>query len=131
MLNLVRAEILKMSKLVFMRVAALLPAGFCVFILAILFLVKLTGSDMGNPLSPPSSGPDLGSGAFTFGSFVFFTGIAKFYAPGLVIIAGLIIQNEYNWNTVKMLAIREPSRPRLILSKAAYMAVSAVAMFII
>ena len=131
MLNLVRAEVLKMSKLVFMRVAALIPAGFCVFILVILFAVKLTGSDLGNPLSPPTTGPDLGTGAFTFGSFVFFTGIGNFYALGLVIIAGLIIQNEYNWNTVKMLAIREPSRTRLVLSKAAYMALFAVVMVVI
>jgi ABC-2 type transport system permease protein len=131
MLNLIQAEVLKMSKLVFMRVAVLIPAGFCVSILAILFIVKLTGSDMGNPLSPPNTGPDLGTGAFTFGSFVFFTGIGNFYALGLVIIAGLIIQNEYNWNTIKMLAIREPSRTRLVLSKAAYMAVFAVALVVI
>jgi ABC-2 type transport system permease protein len=132
MLNLVRAEILKISKLGFIRVAVLVPPGVCLVILAILFIFKLAGNDFGN--IPSSSGfdrtgPDLGDGAFAFGGAIFLTGIASFYALGLVIVSGLIIQNEYNWSTIKMLAIREPSRTRLMLTKVAFMVVFALTMF--
>ncbi len=131
MLNLVLAEILKLRKLRFMVVTIFIPLGLCAALLTIMLLIKGFGASYGSlPSDPTNTGPDLGKGVFSFGGLIFLNGIGAFYAIGLVIIGGLIIQSEYNWNTIKMLAIREPSRPRLILAKAAFMALYTVVVIV-
>ncbi len=132
MYNLVSAEVLKQSRSVFLRVALLVPLGFSLTVLVVLLAGKFFGVAYGNLADTAiPGGPDVGKGVFGFGATVVMLGIGQIYTIGLVAIAGQVIQGEFNWSTIKMLAIREPSRTRLILAKAAFMALYILALAVV
>lgn len=131
MLSLVQAEIIKQSKLGLVRVVTVAPLVASLLISALLLVVKAFGGSFGPPPSRAfaSSGPNVSfDGVLGSSTTIVLTGIASLYALGLVLVAGLIITNEYSFSTIKMLATREPSRPRLILSKVIFIALYALLM---
>ncbi len=88
-----------------------------------MIILKILGVDFGNP--PTSLGPlspDIGGGTFGLASQILLVAVGGLYLIGLALMGGMIGSSEYSWNTIKMLATREPSRPRIILSKALFLA---------
>ncbi len=120
MLNLLQAEILKQRKLTFIKVVTLAPVVGVGILSVLLIALKLFGNDFG-PV--PTRTGNMGGGLIGYSSGYILNGLASLYSFGLVLVAGQAVNNEYNWSTIKMLATREPSRTRIILSKALFMVV--------
>ena len=123
MLNLLRAEVIKEGKLNFVRIVTLAPLVLAGIISLIYLVLRLTGTNFGSKPSQvaTATGADLGEGVIAFSSSIVLAGFTSLYTIVLVLIAGQIINNEYSWSTIKMLATREPSRPRIILAKALFL----------
>ncbi len=122
MLNLLRAEILKQSKIGIIRVITFAPLVVCLVLSLLMLMLKAFGADLGTSPSRVGSGTvELGSGPVALASSIVLTGFASLFALAMVIVAGFIVSNEYSWSTIKMIATREASRPRIILAKAYFM----------
>jgi ABC-2 type transport system permease protein len=123
MLNLLRAEIIKQSRLKLVIIIGLSPAIVAVVITAIMIILKILGVDFGDP--PENLGPltpDIGGGTFGLASQILLVAVGGLYLIGIALLGGMIGSSEYSWSTIKMLATREASRPRIILSKALFLA---------
>ncbi len=121
MLNLLRAEILKQGRLKLIMLIAISPAILTWLVLGTLVFMKIGGADFGNVPNSGSATLDIGAGTFALASNILIVSMGGLYLIGLVIIGGMVGSNEYSWHTIKMLATREPSRPRIILSKTLFL----------
>ncbi|NWJ48000.1 MAG: ABC transporter permease [Chloroflexi bacterium] len=119
LINSYRHEFFKGSKLKYYRYVLLLPPLLTAVIMLIQTLVKV----FGNPKLSPSSLTNLndvyglgleGSVAFASGTLTPLYGV---FSLLLIIGCALMVSNEYRWNTMKVLATRQPDRMRLVLSK--------------
>lgn len=128
MFNLVRAELVKNSRLPLVKVLVLAPLAATVILSLLVIFIKLAGNDFGSAPQGSLGLVDLGGGVFAFSSQIVLTGIGALYALATVIVGGQIVSHEYGWSTIKMIATREPSRPRLILAKAIFLALFALVM---
>jgi ABC-type transport system involved in multi-copper enzyme maturation permease subunit len=125
MFNLFRAEFLKQSRTTLFRVLLSAPAAIVAAIVVVLFLARTLTGTAGSP--PSDSGILNGIGADFGGGIYFLTGnlllstVGGLYSLGLVIVAAVIITSEFSQSTIKMIATREASRPRIVLSKVLYL----------
>lgn len=123
MFNLLRAEIIKQSRLKLVTIIGLSPAIVAAVIMGIMIVLKILGVDFGN--APTSMGPltpDIGGGTFGLASQILLVAVGGLYLIGIALMGGMAGSSEYSWNTIKMLATREASRTRIILSKALFLA---------
>lgn len=126
MFNLFRAELLKQSRTTFFKVLLLAPP-LVTLGLAVIFMVAktLAGEDFGT--NPPTNsltrgqGVDFGGGIYQLSAAIMLEGIGGLYSLGLVIVGGQIINSEFSLSTIKMLATREASRWRILLTKIVYL----------
>ena len=128
MFNLVRAEILKQRRSTFVKVVTLSPFIGLGLLTAVYVTFKIGGSDFGDP---PNAVGNMGNGLFALSSAILLNGLHIIFAILLIALASQIISNEYRWNTIKMLAIREPSRPKIVISKAIFLAIYTLFMMIL
>ncbi len=120
MLNLVRAEILKYIRLKLVLFIAFAPAIISLLVAGAYLFMKVAGVDFGNV--PGEVGlAATGGGTFGLASGFVIVAVNGVYLIGLVITGGMVGSNEYGWHTIKMLATREPSRPRIMLSKTLFL----------
>ncbi len=132
-----RLELFKGSKQMFYKIMLGVPIAIPLVIMAIQVGVKIFSNvEVGIPSSNPFlSLTDLGSeGSFAIANRLMFVQFASIYGFILVIACALSVANEYRWNTIKMVATRQPSRIKLVLSKCLFglslVAVSTVSMLI-
>jgi ABC-type transport system involved in multi-copper enzyme maturation permease subunit len=120
MLNLLRAEILKYIRLKLILFIAFAPALITLLIAGVFLFMKLAGVDFGDvPVAIGLSA--IGGGTFGLASNFVIMAVNGIYLIGLVIAGAMVGSNEYGWHTIKMLATREPSRPRIMLSKTLFL----------
>jgi ABC-type transport system involved in multi-copper enzyme maturation permease subunit len=116
-----RFEMFKITRMQFYRVALTFPLAIS--------LIALIGMTIIRFVSPPEVGvPSLPRGAIDYyglgteGTFVsaassVLSALLTLATITVIITASLLIGSEYNTNTIKMLAIRQASRVKLVLSK--------------
>jgi ABC-type transport system involved in multi-copper enzyme maturation permease subunit len=127
MLNLLRAEILKYSRLKIILFIAFSSVLITLLVVGAMVILKLAGVDFGNV--PAGLGLlEIGGGTFGLAANIIIVGVNGIYLIGLVITGAMVGSNEFGWHTIKMLATREASRPRLILSKTLFLLVMAAFM---
>lgn len=134
--NMYRHEIFKGSKQQFYRVLL----GFPIVLITLIGVLQLVARGLtastGQPASLPdfsqtSNGYDLGGkSGFALANFMVFSTLAQGFAIVIVIAGALSAANEYRWNTIKMLATRQPSRVYLILSKGLFALTLVAGMFV-
>jgi ABC-type transport system involved in multi-copper enzyme maturation permease subunit len=134
MFNLLRSEIIKHSRLKVVVLIGLSPAILTSMVIGAFLFMKIVGVDFGpiptgSGLDPTS--PGTGAGTFGLANTIVVVSMGGLYLIGLVILGGMVGSNEYGWHTLKMLATREPSRVRIILSKGLFMATLAAFMAVV
>lgn len=132
MFNLWRAEILKVRSLRLVRIITFAPLVLSLALSALVIVLRSLGVEFGNvPERVEGVTPEIGRGLFALSGALVLVGLGGLYALALVLVGGLITANEYTWTTVKMVAIREPSRLRLVLAKALLLLSYAILMLVI
>jgi ABC-type transport system involved in multi-copper enzyme maturation permease subunit len=122
--NAFRHEIYKGRKQIFYGLVVASPLLASLLLIMVHLMIKLLSQvDPGIPESPirPGQPYDLGSGS-TFGisSRILFLNFGLLYNVLLILACILSVGNEYRWNTIKMLATRQPRRANLVLSKVLF-----------
>lgn len=118
-----RQEIFKGRKQLFYRLVLGMPIAIPIVIMVIQVFVKIFSRvETGVPDSSPfSSFTDFGlQGTFAISNRLMFLQFGGVYGAIVVIACALSVANEYRWNTIKMLATRQPSRIKLVLSKCLF-----------
>lgn len=132
MLNLVRAEIIKHFRLRLVLLIAISPAIITILVTGIIIFMKAIGVDFGRvPSVVGATFPNIGTGTFGLATNILIVSVSGIYLIGLVIVGAMAGSNEYGWHTIKMLATREPSRPRIVLSKTLFLLFMAVFMMVV
>lgn len=121
MVNLLRAEILKFSRLKLILLIAFSSALITLLVVGAMLILKLAGVDFGNIPVGGVGLLEIGGGTFGLAANIIIVGVNGIYLIGLVITGAMAGSNEYGWHTIKMLATREASRPRIILSKVLFL----------
>lgn len=132
MFNLLRAELIKHGRLKLVIFIAIVPAIITALVLGALTFMKIVGVDFGRV--PDTSTPlfgNIGTGTFGLASNILIVSVGGLYLIGLVIVGGMVGYNEYGWHTIKMLATRKASRPRIILSKTLFLVTLAAFMMVV
>lgn len=120
MFNLLRAEVLKFMRLKLLLFIAFSPLLITLLVLVAFVFLKLGGVDFGRiPIS--IGGVATGGGTFGLAVNILVVTANGVYLIGLVIAGAMVGSNEYSWHTIKMLATREPSRARIMLSKTLFL----------
>jgi|GEM_PF-2311995 len=119
-----RHELFKGTKHKFYAFVVFIPPVLTLLIIFLQFLVKIFGKvppGVPNRLNPTAVLYGLGDkGTFAEASSTILVGLGGFYGLLLIIAATLTVANEYRWNTIKMLATRQPVRANLVLSKCLF-----------
>lgn len=120
LLSSYRHEFFKANKQLFYRILVFLPALVALITIVIQLLDKLFSRVKPVYSSSFSSFNNLyglrGESVFDNSASIY-GGLSSIFGLILIIAAGTLVSNEYRWNTIKMLAIRQPSRVSLVLSK--------------
>lgn len=117
--NSYRHEVFKASRQLFYKLVILVPFVVGLAISALLVMVRmLAQKSLPTPMDNFLSPYDLGqTGSFAFTNNMVLTSLAPLYNLVLIVACSLAVANEYRWNTIKMLATRQPSRMQYVLSK--------------
>ncbi len=119
-----RHELFKGVKHKFYAFVIFIPPALTLLIILLQFLIKIfgnVGSRVPTNSSITNSLYGLGDkGTFAEASSTLLVGIGGSYGILLIIAATLMVANEYRWNTIKMLATRQPVRANLVLSKCLF-----------
>jgi ABC-type transport system involved in multi-copper enzyme maturation permease subunit len=113
-------EVFKVSHQQFYRILLILPIIIAVIAVSAMTVLRF--------IAPPKSGIPKPTqldwyalsyeGSFGMSSNIFLTGFVSILLHFVLVVAcSLLVGNEYSWNTIKMLAIRQSSRVKLVLSK--------------
>ncbi len=118
-----RHELFKAVRQPFYVLMTLFPLILAGVVMVFLVVVKtLAGSPGALPPGGPSGAYDLGQGLFANNADAVLGTLANFYTILVIIGCALSVSNEYRWNTIKMLATRQPSRVKLVLAKCLFAA---------
>lgn len=119
-----RSEIFKTSKQMFYKVLLGVPIAIPLVIMLVQTGIKIFSNkvETGVPSSRTFvSTIELGNeGTFAISNRLMFVQFNSILSIILVVACCLSVANEYRWNTVKMLATRQPSRIKLVLSKCLF-----------
>lgn len=118
-----RSEIFKGSRQMFYKVLLGVPIAIPLVIMLVQTGVKIFSKvETGIPSSRTFlSTIELGNeGTFAISNRLMFVQFNGVFSIIVVIACALNVSNEYRWNTVKMLATRQPSRIKLVLSKCLF-----------
>jgi ABC-type transport system involved in multi-copper enzyme maturation permease subunit len=120
LLSSFRHELFKANKQLFYRVLVILPMFIALISIFFQLLDKISARFTPEYSSSFSSFNNTyglkGQSVFDNSASVY-GGLSSIFGLILIITAGTLISNEYRWNTIKMLAIRQSSRINLVLSK--------------
>jgi ABC-type transport system involved in multi-copper enzyme maturation permease subunit len=123
--NMYRHELFKGRKQIFYKLLLGFPAVLISLVGMLQALVRVLNSAIPNEPVPDFS---LSTSSYDFGGKSAF-GLANLLglqqlggALGLIVVVAcaLSVANEYRWNTIKMLALRQPSRARLVVAKGLF-----------
>jgi ABC-type transport system involved in multi-copper enzyme maturation permease subunit len=118
-----KQELFKGSRQMFYKVVLSVPIAIPLVIMVIQTGVKIFSEV---ETSVPDSSAftnvmNLGlEGTFAISNRLMFVQLGGVYGVVVVIGVALSVANEYRWNTIKMLATRQPSRVKLVLSKCLF-----------
>ena len=122
--NAFRHEIYKGRKQIFYGLVVASPLFASLLVILVQLIIKiLTRVEPGVPktITMPGQPYDLGSDStFAVSSRLLFQNIGLLYNTLLILACILSVGNEYRWNTIKMLATRQPRRANLVLSKVLF-----------
>lgn len=133
LLDAYKHELFKGRKQLFYFIMVAAPFFVTLVLIFIQLLIKLFAKvDPGLPVNNGNmlQAYNLGSGStFSFANLILFYQVGTLYNIVLVVGCALSVANEYRWNTVKMLATRQPSRVKLVLSKCLFALTLVVGVF--
>lgn len=121
LLSSYRFELFKGTKQLFYKVVVLIPIIITILLCLIQMLAKAT-SIQHSPIPADPNVPDYDFGTnstFALSNTLLYT-YALLYNIVTVVACATMVANEYRWNTIKMLAVRQPSRTKLVLSKCLF-----------
>ncbi|MEI6046498.1 MAG: hypothetical protein WCS37_19275 [Chloroflexota bacterium] len=116
-------ELFKGSRQMFFKVMLSVPIAIPLVIMLVQVGIKIFSRvEVGVPDSNAYiSLIDLGlEGTFAISNRLMFVQFGAVYGVIVIVGAALSVANEYRWNTIKMLATRQPSRVKLVLSKCLF-----------